>query len=53
MENEGEWMSGAENYEKNGHQGYVAMVRWARGKCFRNTTELAMAYANRTLNLGS
>ena len=47
MENEGQWFSGVDRHEANGHPGYRAMVEWARGKCFKNYNELKKAYEER------
>lgn len=49
LENEGQWLAGADRYENDGHPGYRAMIEWARGKCFKNMDELKTAYEARTV----
>lgn len=44
MDGEDQWWAGAERYEKDGHPGYVDMVKWGRGKCFPNYAALEAAY---------
>lgn len=45
---EAAFIEGAQKYEDEGHPGYVAFIRWSKGKCFK-TRELAeAAYAARS-----
>lgn len=39
-----EWNKSMEQFEKDGHPGYVAMMNWSRGKCFKNMAEMKAAY---------
>jgi len=44
---EAAFLKGAQDYEDKGNPGYVAFIRWSKGKCFK-TRELAeAAYAKR------
>jgi len=42
-ENEGNWFRGVDKHNEANH-GYRAMVEWARGRCFKNYSELQKAY---------
>ena len=44
---EAEFLNGAQVYEDAGHPGYVAFVRWSKGKCFRTRALAEQAYAER------
>lgn len=48
MDSEEKWWTGAQRYEDAGHPGYVAMMRWAKGKCFRGMPALIAAYEARS-----
>lgn len=47
MESDVPWWEGARRYEANGHPGYVAMLEWARGRCYPNVAAMEAAYAAR------
>jgi hypothetical protein len=44
-EDEAAYLRGAPEYEADGHPGYVAMLKWARGKCFHDLSEMESTYA--------
>lgn len=48
MDSDEPWFAGARRYEADGHPGYVAMIEWARGRCFPNLAALEQAYADAT-----
>lgn len=39
-----EWNAGMERFEQAGHPGYIKMMNWAKGKCFKNMAELKSTY---------
>lgn len=41
---EGTFLEGAPNHEIDGHPGYLSMLKWAKGKCFRNINEVEEAF---------
>lgn len=43
-----EWWNGARKYEASGNPGYVAMLKWSRGKCYPTLDALRAAYAEDT-----
>ncbi len=42
---EAAYLAGAPEYEADGHPGYVAMLKWARGKCFPDLATMETSYA--------
>lgn len=42
------WMKNAPAYEADGHPGYVEMLKWSRGRCFKTAAELKEAYKAET-----
>lgn len=44
MDHEGQWWSGVDKYEAEGHPGYRKMWEWARGKCFKDMAALTAAF---------
>lgn len=42
------WDDGMKKYETDAQPGYVAMMTWARGKCFRKMSDLRHAYTAET-----
>jgi hypothetical protein len=46
MENEAEWWSGVDRYERDGHPGYRAVQEWQRlhSTCFPTFDKLTAAY---------
>jgi hypothetical protein len=38
----------AQKYEDDGHPGYVALLKWQQGKCFKTMVEARAAYAAAT-----
>ena len=44
MESEDDFLASAKRYEERGNPGYLAMVQWARGKCFPSYDEAQLAY---------
>ncbi len=38
----------AQKYEDDGHPGYVALLKWQQGKCFKTMAEARAAYAAAT-----
>lgn len=47
-ENLDAWMKNAPAYEADGHPGYVAMLTWSRGRCFKTAAEQKAAYKAET-----
>lgn len=44
VDSEKKWFEGVDEFEKNGHPNYRAMLIWSRGKCFKNLEEMTQAY---------
>ena len=42
--NEGEWFTGIDRYEADGHPGYRNRMTWARGRCFPDMKTLDAIY---------
>lgn len=45
-----EWWDLAKAYEADGHPGYIKMLQWAQGKCFKTTDDMRTAYERATTN---
>lgn len=42
------WMASAPAFEAAGHPGYVEMLKWSRGRCFKTAAEQKAAYKAET-----
>ena len=45
QQDEAQWFDGMKRHEDDGNPGYLAMMNWSRGKCFKKMSEMKAAYA--------
>lgn len=45
---EEEYMAGVADYEEEGHSGYVAFMRWIRGKCYPSPQDAVSDFTAQT-----